>query len=48
MVLPITKVETEEETKEREAKDMKEKKTNQDAMMELKAVIEGGVIPRST
>ena len=45
MVLPITKVETEEETKEREAKEIKEKKTNQDAMMELKAVIEGGVKP---
>ena len=48
MVLPITKVETEEETMEREAKEIKEKKTNQDAMMELKAVVEGGVMPRST
>merc|ERR1719341_1754612 len=45
VVLPLTKVETAEETKEREAKDMKEKKMNQDAMMELKAVIAGGVRP---
>ena len=45
MVLPVTKVETAEETKEREAKEMKEKKMNQDAMMELKAVIAGGVRP---
>ena len=45
MALPITKVESAEETKEREAKEMKEKNVNQDAMMELKAVIEGGVKP---
>ena len=44
-VLPIPKVETAEESKDREAKEMQEKKMNQDAMMELKAVIGGGVKP---
>ena len=48
MDLPIIKVKTAEETKAPKAKEIKEKKMNQDAMMELKAVVEGGVMPRST
>jgi len=42
--LPVQKVETAEETKLREAREIKEKKLNQDAMVELKAVI-GGAKP---
>ena len=38
-------METAEESKDREAKEIKEKKNNQDAIMELKAVIGGGVTP---
>ena len=40
----MQKVETAEETKLREAREIKEKKLNQDAMVELKAVI-GGAKP---
>ena len=43
--LPAQKVETVEETKLREAREMKEKKMNQEAMMELKAVIDSGTKP---
>jgi len=43
--LPAQKVETAEETKLREAREMKEKKMNQEAMMELKAVIDSGTKP---
>ena len=43
--LPISKVETVEETKQREAKEMQEKKMKDEAMMELKAAIGGGARP---
>merc|ERR1719244_732585 len=43
--LPAQKVETAEETKLREAREMKEKMVNQEAMMELKAVIDSGTKP---
>ena len=45
MELPAQKVETAEETKLREAREMNEKKMNQEAMMELKAVIDSGTKP---
>jgi len=43
--LPISKVETVEETKQREAKEMQEKKMKDEAMMELKTAIGGGARP---
>ena len=43
--LPVQKVETAEETKLRETREMREKKVNQEAMMELKAVIDNGTKP---
>ena len=43
--LPVQKVETAEETKLRETREMREKKVNQEAMMELKAVIDSGTKP---
>ena len=45
VAIPSQKVETPEETRQREAKETREKKVNQDAMMELKAVIETGATP---
>ena len=43
--LPISKVETVEDTKQREAKEMQEKKMKDEAMMELKTAIGGGARP---
>jgi len=45
VAIPSQKVETPEETRQREAKETREKKMNQEAMMELKAVMESGAKP---